>query len=131
MIDIDFFQEKGCHTVSDYQKEIKDLKDAIACKTAMCETAETELTHQAHVVNLQKDYISKLEDQHKAHLLEQLAWSRQGIELESEIKTLQEQRGMCQSIALLKQMQEETQRTAEILSSTLADERAAKRQRGV
>jgi hypothetical protein len=36
---------------------------------------------------------------------------------------------MCQSIALLKQMQEETQRTAEILSSTLEEERAAKRPR--
>ena len=46
-----------------------------------------------------------------------------------KLQDLQVQLDMCQSIALLKQMQEETQRTAEILSSTLEEERAAKRPR--
>ena len=60
---------------------------------------------------------------------ENAALVREKILTGKKIQDLQMQLDMCQSIALLKQMQEETQHTTEILASTLADEREAKRQR--
>ena len=45
------------------------------------------------------------------------------------IQELQEQVDMCKGIAMLKQMMDETQHTAEILSSTLTEARESKRAR--
>ena len=48
-------------------------------------------------------------------------------QLKMEISTLKAELEVYKNIALLKQMQEELQRTTEILASTLEEERAAKR----
>ena len=53
----------------------------------------------------------------------------QNSQQNKKIQELQEQLDICKSIALLKQTHEELQRTAEILASTLEEERAAKRAR--
>lgn len=115
-----------CDVIPDYQRDIALLKSQLAHKAALCDTFEGKLTHKTRMTNQQSDYISKLEEQIKKHLLEQLAWSRRGTELENRIKELQEQLDTCSN---LKQMLEQTRFTAEILASTLADGRAAKRQR--
>jgi hypothetical protein len=128
VVKLDGIQDGVCNVIPDYQREIALLKSQLAHKTALCDTVEGKLAHKTRMTNQQSDYISKLEEQHKEQLLEQLAWSRQGVELENKIKVLQEQLDTSNH---LRQMLEQARFTAEILSSTLADERAAKRQRGV
>ena len=126
VVKLDGIQEGMCNVIPDYQREIALLKTQLAHKTALCDTVEGKLAHKTRLTNQQVDYISKLEEQHKTHLLEQLAWSRQGVELQSKITALQEQ---LDSALNLKQMLDQARFTAEILSSTLADERASRRQR--
>ena len=128
VVKLEGIQDGMCNVIPDYQREIALLKTQLAHKTALCDSVEGKLAHKTRVINQQTDYISKLEDQHKAHLLEQLAWSRQGTELQSKIAGLQEQ---LDTSLNLKQMLEQARFTTEILASTLADERAAKRQRAM
>ena len=124
VLKLDGIENGVCNVIPDYQNEIKTLKEALAHKTALCDTVEGKLAHKTRVVNQQNDYISKLEEQHKSHLLEQLAWSREGTELQSRIATLQEQLDTSRS---LQQMLEQARVTTELLSITLAEERAGKR----
>lgn len=126
VVKLDGIENGVCNVIPDYQNEIKTLKEALAKKTSLCDTVEGKLAHKTRMINQQNDYITKLEDQHKSHLLEQLAWSRQGAELQSKITALQEQLDTSRN---LQQMLEQARLTAEILSATLAEERAAKRLR--
>jgi hypothetical protein len=73
------------------------------------------------VINQQEAYIASLEEEKKVWGL----WSRERADLLAKNAFLQEQLEMT---VILKKVLEETQRTAEILSSTLA--RQCKRQRG-
>ena len=116
-------QQEVCCVIPDYQNEIKTLREALAHKTKLCDRIELQkgrLTMEVNRLTWQLD--EKVEAYETLHR-EKLLASR-------KIQDLQVQLNMCQSIALLKQMQEETQRTTEILASTLAEERAAKKQRG-
>jgi hypothetical protein len=117
-------QQQGvCSVVPDYQNEIKTLREALAHKTKLCDRIEVQkgrLTMEVSRLTWQLD--EKVEAYESLHREKLLAGRK--------IQDLQVQLDMCQSIALLKQMQEETQRTTEILASTLAEERAAKKQRG-
>lgn len=106
----------------DYQNEIKSLKEALAHKTKLCDRIEGQKGRLTMEINKLKWELSE-------KLEENCALVREKILSGKKIQDLQMQLDMCQSIALLKQMQEETQRTSEILASTLAEERASKRQR--
>ena len=108
--------------VPDYQNEIKSLKEALAHKTKLCDRIEGQMGRLTMEVNKLKWELGEKSD-------ENCSLTREKILSGKKIQDLQMQLDLCQSIALLKQMQEEAQRTAEILSSTLAEERAAKRPR--
>jgi hypothetical protein len=73
--------------------------------------------------------INKLKSELSQSRTENESLHREKVGCIARIQALQESVDICQGIALLKQMQEETQHTAEILSSTLAEERATKRRR--
>jgi hypothetical protein len=108
--------------VPDSQHEIKTLKEALAHKTRLCDRIEDQkgrLTTEIH--NLEWE-LSERNNENEALIREKRVTGK-------KIQDLQMQLDMCQSIALLKQMQEKTQRTAEILSATLAQERPHKRPR--
>jgi hypothetical protein len=116
-------QQEVCCVIPDYQNEIKTLREALAHKTKLCDRIELQkgrLTMEVNRLTWQLD--EKVEAYESLH--------REKLLANRKIQDLQVQLNMCQSIALLKQMQEETQRTTEILASTLAEERAAKKQRG-
>ena len=112
--------EQGvCHVIPDYQNEIAKLKDALVKKTAACDTIEGKLAYKTRVINQQGKYIDRLDEDQK--LLVQ-----QNQALVSENMRMKEQLELSQH---LKQTLEKSQHLADILSSTLADERAAKRAR--
>ena len=107
----------------DYQSEIKSLKEALAHKTRLCERIEGKTGRLTMEVQKLKWELSEKLDENQSLTREKTLSSK-------KIQDLQMQLDMCQSIALLKQMQEETQRTTEILASTLAaEQRGSKRQR--
>ncbi len=108
--------------VPDYQREIVLLKEALAHKTKLCDRIEGQKGRLTMEINKLKWELGERNDENAILLREKLMTGK-------KIQDLQMQLDMCQSVALLKQMQEETQRTAEILAATLADERAAKRAR--
>ncbi len=125
-----------CNVIPDYQNEIAKLKEALTHKTKMCERIEAQKGNMTMELNKLKSELSQghtdIESLH-----------REKVSFISRIQELQERVDMCQGITILKQMQEETQytaeilkqtleksqHTAEILTSTLAEERAYKRQR--
>ena len=111
-----------CNVIPDYQVEIKQLKEALAHKTKLCDRIEGQKGRLTMEINRLKWELSERMEENEALNGEKRATGK-------KIQDLQMQLDLCQSIALLKQMQEEAQRTAEILSSTLAEERAAKRPR--
>ena len=111
-----------CGVIPDYQKKITNLEEALAHKTKLCDRIEGQKGRLTMEINKLKWEVGELND--KATSL-QLQNSQQN----KKIQELQEQLDICKSIALLKQTHEELQRTAEILASTLEEERAAKRAR--
>jgi hypothetical protein len=111
-----------CNVIPDYQQEIKQLKEALVHKTKLCDRIEGQKGRLTMEINRLKWELSERMDENEALSKEKHATGK-------KIQGLQMQLDLCQSIALLKQMQEETQRTAEILSSTLAEEWEAKRRR--
>jgi hypothetical protein len=118
-----------CNVIPDYQKEIRALKDALAHKTKLCDRIENQKGRLTMEINKLRWELGERNDENETLKMDKHVSAK-------KIQDLQMQLDMCQSIALLKQMQEEAQRTAEILlttseglSATLAEERAAKRQR--
>jgi hypothetical protein len=122
--------EQGvCHVIPDYQNEIVKLKDALAKKTAACDTIEGKLAYKTRLVNQLEVFVAKLEEAQVQHVKDTQTWTHEKASMQSQITALQEQLDLCRSIAHLREMQESMQHTASVLSSTLAEERAAKRRR--
>ena len=133
--------EQGvCHVIPDYQNEIAKLKDALAKKTAACDTIEGKLAYKTRLVNQQGKYIDKLEEEQAQHVKDAQAWTHEKVSMQSQITALQEQLELSQylkqtlekthqTLEKYQQTLEKSQHLADILSSTLADERAAKRAR--
>lgn len=111
-----------CNVIPDYQNEIKNLREALAHKTKLCDRIEGQKGRLTMEINKLRWELGERNDENETLMMDKRVSAK-------KIQDLQMQLDMCQSIALLKQMQEETQRTAEILSSTLEEERAAKRPR--
>ena len=101
-----------CNVIPDYQQEIKALKDALVKKTAACDTIEGRLAYKTRTINQQDAYIAVLED-------EKQTWSREKATLLNKYATLQDESNMLRTLKHI----------TEVLSTTLAEERAAKRQR--
>jgi hypothetical protein len=101
-----------CNVIPDYQQEIKALKDALVKKTAACDTIEGRLAYKTRTINQQDAYIAVLED-------EKQTWSREKATLLNKYATLQDESNMLRTLKHI----------TEVLSATLAEERAAKRQR--
>jgi len=147
--------EQGvCHVIPDYQNEIAKLKDALAKKTAACDTIEGKLAYKTRLVNQQGKYIDKLEEEQvqqgkyidkleeeqAQHVKDAQVWTHEKVSMQSQITALQEQLELSQylkqtlekthqTLDKYQQTLEKSQHLADILSSTLADERAAKRAR--
>ena len=121
-VDIVDIKQGVCNVIPDYQNEIKSLKEALAHKTKLCDRIEGQKGRLTMEINKLKWELGEKSDENCSLIREKILSGK-------KIQDLQMQLDLCQSIALLKQMQEEAQRTAEILSSTLAEERAAKRPR--
>lgn len=121
-VKLDGIEQGVLNVIPDYQNEIKCLKEALAHKTKLCDRIEGQKGRLTMEINKLKWELDEKNEENELLRKDKNAQSK-------KIQELQEQVDLCQSIALLKQMQEETQRTAEILSSTLEDERAAKRPR--
>jgi archaellum component FlaC len=101
-----------CNVIPDYQNEIRTLKEALAKKTAACDTIEGKLAHKTRIINQQDTYIATLE-------LEKQIWSRTKLELQNKYSLMQEEFNMARTLGKM----------IETLSATLEEERAAKRQR--
>lgn len=115
-----------CNVIPDYQNEIAKLKDILTKKTVACDTIEGRLAYKTRVVNQQDKYIAELEEDRRVLVEQKQTLIQEKINLFNENTTLKEQLDLSRH---LKQILEKTQHTAEILSSTLAEERATKRQR--
>jgi len=121
-VDIVDIKQGVCNVIPDYQNEIRNLKEALAHKTKLCDRIEGQKGRLTMEINRLKWELTEKSEENESLNKEKQVMSK-------KIQDMHMQLDMCQSIALLKQMQEETQRTAEILSSTLAEERAGKRPR--
>lgn len=104
------------------EHEISRLRELLARKTAEYDTMEGKLAFKTRLVN-------QLEEEQLLHSREARASTRERASLRSHLSSLQDQVDLCKSIANLKEMQESLQSTANVLSSTLSEERAAKRAR--
>ena len=126
--------------ILDYQNEIAKLKDALAKKTAVYDTIEGKLVYKTRLANQQGKYIDRLDDElqllkeqnralvsEKDVLLSRNMRMKEQLELSQYLKqTLEKSQ---QTLEKYQQTLEKSQHLADILSSTLADERAAKRAR--
>jgi hypothetical protein len=108
-----------CNVIPDYQNEIAKLRDALGKKTAACDTIEGKLAYQTRLVNQQGRYIERLDETQKLLIREKDVLLKQNTLMKEQLDLSQH----------LKQTLEKSQFIAEILSSTLAEERASKRQR--
>ena len=124
VVKLEGIQQGVCNVIPDYQREIEQLKQKLAHKTAMCDRIEGQKGRLTYEIN-------KLKSELEESRLDKVSLHQEKNLHIKTIQTLQEQVDICKGIAILKQMMEETQHTAEVLASTLADERASKRQRGV
>jgi len=111
-VDLVDIKQGVCSVIPDYQIEIKTLKEALAKKTAACDTIEGRLAHKTRIINQQDAYIANLEQ-------EKQAWSETRTDMQNRYSLLQEEFNMFKT---LRQM-------IDTLSTTLAEEREAKRQR--
>lgn len=112
VIKLEGIENGVCNVIPDYQNEIKALKDALAKKTAACDTIEGRLAHKTRTINQLEAYVAVLEG-------EKETWSRAKTELLDKFATLQEESNTLRNLRQI----------VMILSTTLAEEREAKRQR--
>ena len=113
-------------SISDDQNEIAKLKDALAKMTAACGFLEGKLVYKTRVIIQQGKYIDRLDDELQLLKEQNRALVSEKDVLLSRNMRMKEQLELSQH---LKQTLEKSQHLADILSSTLADERAAKRAR--
>jgi len=130
---LDGIEQGVCHVIPDYQNENAKLKDALAKKTAACDTIEGKLAYKTRLVNQQGKYIDKLDDEQQLLKQQNQALVRKEEALLTQIALLKEQLELSQylkqTLEKSQQTLEKSQHLADILSSTLAEERAAKRRR--
>jgi hypothetical protein len=116
-----------------YQNEIAELKDALAKKTAVYDFLEGKLAYKTRVFIQQEVIIAKLEEEQVQHVKDVQARTHEIASMQRQITALQEQlelrQYLKQNLEKYQQTLEKSQHLADILSSTLADERAAKRAR--
>ena len=121
-VKLDGIQHGMCNVIPDYQKEIEQLKQKLTHKTALCDRIEGQKGRLTYEIN-------KLKLELEESITEKQSLCREKVLHLKSIQELQEQVDMCKGIAMLKQMMDETQHTAEILSSTLEETRESKRTR--
>ena len=98
------------------------LRDALSHKTKVCERIES----QKGVLTMEISRL-KLELDERNDEVEYLFKEKRA--LSKKIQDMELQRDMYKCIVVLKQLQEENQRTAEVLLAALGEVRAIKRQR--
>ncbi len=108
------------------QGEIKDLKEALSKSNAARDTTEGKLGHKTRIINQQDAYIMKLEEEQVLLVREKQAWIHEKNKLLNQNMALQAE---LDQIRDLRQILDKADHVAGILSSTLAEERAAKRPR--
>jgi len=129
-----------CSVIPDYQRENALLKDALLKKTAACDSIEGRLAYKTTTVKRLESQLAKLQADMQVIELEKQAWFREKVNILQENVTLKEQLDLT---GFLKKMMETAQynhnamastmetltTTTDTLSSTLEEERAAKRAR--
>lgn len=125
-VDLGDIKQGVCNVIPDLQAEIKGLKEALGRSNAARDTTEGKLGHKTRIVNQQETYIMQLEEGQKLYTQEKLAWVHERNSLLAKIVALQEELDKTRD---LNKMLEKAGLLVEIMSSTLADERSAKRPR--
>ena len=129
-----------CVVIPDYQRDNAVLREALVKKTAACDSMEGRLARQTLINKRQMGEIAKLKTDMQVMELEKQAWLREKSEVLRENATLKEQLDLtgllkCMleknqyTVTMNTTLNEELQRTADVLASTLEEERAAKRAR--
>jgi hypothetical protein len=120
VVKLDGIEHGVCNVIPDYQKEIEQLKQKLAHKTALCDKIEGQKAYQTREIRKQAMEIDTLKDERLIHIMEKKAWV-------DEKAILLEQVDLCKAITQAKQMTE----AAQALSAMIVSERDSKRQRGV
>jgi hypothetical protein len=129
VIKLEGIEHGVCHVIPDYQKEIEQLKASIAHKTALCDKIEGQKAYKTRLINQQDVLIAKLEEDQCNHVKEKQAWAHREA-------ALLEQVDLCKSVALAKQLVDDTKKEREIMTthielliSMVNEQRASKRLR--
>lgn len=125
-VKLDGIEQGVLNVIQDYQNEIKSLKEALSKANAARDTTEGKLGHKTRIVNQQDAYIVKLEEEQALLVKEKQAWIYEKNKLLNQNMVLQAE---LDQIRDLRQILDKADHLAGILSSTLAEERAAKRPR--
>lgn len=126
VVKLEGIEHSVCAVIPDYQRDNALLKDALCRKTAACDSIEGKLAYKTRIINQQDAYIAKLEQNVALFADKEKTWIAQQQSYMQQITVLQEQLGLT---VYLKQALDRANHTADILSSTLAEERSAKRSR--
>lgn len=129
-----------CNVIPDLQSKNADLEKEVKLQKSLRDTTEGKLGHKTRLINQQDAYITQLEEERKVLIEGKHAWGREKeVFIEDRHAWEQEKNAFLNRISILeeeletsrsfKMLIEKVGHTAEILSSTLAEERAAKRQR--
>jgi hypothetical protein len=113
-----------CNVIPDYQREVEQLKAALAHKTALCDKIEGQKAYKTRQINQQDLVIAKLEEDQCKHTKEKQAWAHREA-------ALLEQVDLGKTVTAAKQMVEIMTVHIELLASIINEERATKRARGV
>ena len=103
-------------------RSIRVLREALGHKTRLCERLETQ--RGCLVVD-----VARLRWELNERTGETESLRAEKVVLNRKLQELSDHQEMARCVAMLKQIQDEAQHTAELLSSTLAEERALKRRR--
>lgn len=107
---------------SDFQKKIMSLQKALLHKTKLCESIEDQKAELVMELSKLKWQREEFDTQYRVLELKNFQQKKRMEELQAKVDVYH-------GMALLKQMQEEVQRTADVLATTLEEQRAAKRAR--
>ena len=129
-----------CNVIPDLQSKNADLEKEVKLQKSLRDTTEGKLGHKTRLINQQDAYITRLEEEQTVLIGEKHAWGREKkVFIEDRHAWEQEKNVFLSRISILEgeleksksfnMLLEKVGHTAEILSSTLAEERAAKRQR--
>jgi hypothetical protein len=129
-----------CNVIPDLQSKNADLEKEVKLQKSLRDTTEGKLGHKTRLINQQDAYITQLEEERKVLIEGKHAWGREKeVFIEDRHAWEQEKNAFLNRISILEEeletsrsfmmLIEKVGHTAEILSSTLAEQRAAKRQR--